>query len=206
MRPNIPAPAGASGGKYPDPVKPGSWAAMMIDHARRHGGQCVVIERNNGAQRQQWRAWIAYFAWLDDCDGGHKAAVFAKLDKITPPTAWPVEFDASAPASPPPERSPEPVTRDRRRALANGMRGIMGHVKPSGRPAPTPDARFAPTPEAGAEIADHWQDRLEKLRDEYAANPIILSGAAKPAAESAVEPGELAEAELAALDRDPLRG
>lgn len=160
-------------------VKPGSWQARAIDHVRAHGGQWHVIDRNDGAQRQQWRAWMAYFAWLDGQDGGHKAKVLAKLDRITTPTAWPLEFDASAPPAPVPEQPVPPLSLERRRELAAMLRDAVRSTsaEPDQRPKPPPHSRDAPP--------QNWDERLEALRAEYAANPASFS---RPPARE--EPGE----------------
>jgi hypothetical protein len=72
-------------------------------HVAAHGGEWFVADKHKTPQ--QWRAWIAYFAWLDDqtTPRGRKAPTFGTLEKLTVPTEWPIGFDASAPPAPLPE-------------------------------------------------------------------------------------------------------
>lgn len=160
-------------------VKPGSYFDLAAAHMQAHGGKGFVIDRNKGDQRQQWRAWMAYFAWLDGQDGGHKAKTLAKLDRITTPSAWPLEFDASAPPAPVPEQPPPPVSLERRRALAAMLRDAVRSTSadPDWRPKPPPHSRDA--------SPQNWDERLAALQADYAANPVSFS---RPIAKD--DPGE----------------
>ena len=117
----------------PPPVvrdKPPGFYELAQAHVETHGGQWFVIYKH--AAPQQWRAWMAYFAWLDDQTplDGRKAEVFDRLDAITAPTAWPVEFDASAPPtqpSPPSGSSPSP-SLERRRELTGMLSNIIARA------------------------------------------------------------------------------
>ena len=74
--------------------------AQLMISAR--GGKGFVIDRENPAQRDQWRQWMAYFAALDarTVPAGKKYWSSKALSKITTPTEWPIEFDSSAPTAP----------------------------------------------------------------------------------------------------------
>jgi hypothetical protein len=153
-------------------VQPGSYYELATAHIRAHGGEGIVIERDKAEQRQQWRAWIAYFAWLDDqtTPRGHKVATFQSLKKLTAPTAWPIEFDASAPPAPLPERPEQPLTPERRRALAAILRQAVAHLGMPEEPRRIGFERSRSPGEAEA-ARRHFEARLPELAAEYAAKP-----------------------------------
>jgi hypothetical protein len=144
--------------------QPHGFFELAKAHVATHGGEWVVIERKNPAQAQQWRAWIAYFAWLDDqAPKGRKAVVFRALERITVPAPWPLDFDASAPPAPPPEPAPPPISLERRQQLAEMLRNI------------------AANPSLG-KSRNGWKN-LGDLREAYAARPqpfALPVGEAKP--------------------------
>ena len=116
---------------------------------------------------QQWRAWIAYFAWLDDqtTPKGGKAATFRKLEKLTVPTEWPLEFDSTAPPAPLAEPKEEP-TRNRRRELGAMMHDLAASMAMPDAPRPTNWRDMTPA-QAG--------DRLAERSATYAAVPPTAS-------------------------------
>jgi hypothetical protein len=160
------APPGGGGGSY---------AELAIAHIRAHGGERVVLSgtREQGHKPAQWRAWIAYFAWLDGqtVPRGRKAATHASRRQITVPAEWPREFDASAPppqSLPPSEPSAAP---ERRRELANMLRRVMADIELAEKRPPTFDVRWRDM------TLDQAEDRLAKLTADYAARPTTLSPA-----------------------------
>jgi hypothetical protein len=128
-------------------------------HVAAHGGEWRVIDKRENLQ--QWRAWIAYFAWLDDqtVPKGRKAVTFRMLDKLTAPTAWPLEFDASAPPAPLPEPREEMPPPRRRKQLADMLRRAVADIQLQEQRAPS-WRNMTPA---------QAQDRLETLAAEYAA-------------------------------------
>lgn len=137
----------------------------------------VVKERETPAQ---WRAWLAYFAWLDDetVPRGRKAETFRSMrNGATVPTEWPLEFDLSAP-NPPLYIPDPPVSPARRKELADRLRGIVAGWESPGAPtyrgAPDArhvlDARTAPTPELRAQAVAYHEKRLAELARIYAAS------------------------------------
>ena len=70
-------------GKSPPFVtdKPRGFYELAKAHVETHGGQLFVVERNT----RPFRAWIAYFAWLDDQTHpkGGRARAFGRLGCLT---------------------------------------------------------------------------------------------------------------------------
>jgi hypothetical protein len=97
-------------------TEPHGFFELAKAHVAGHGGEWFMVDKRQAPE--QWRAWIAYFAWLDDqtMPRGHKLSTFRTLEKLTVPTAWPLEFDVSAPPAPPEPREEMP-TLERRREL-----------------------------------------------------------------------------------------
>jgi hypothetical protein len=157
-------------------------------HVANHGGEWFVVDRTNAEQRQQWRAWIGYAAWLDDqtWPRGHKAATWRSLEKLTVPTVWPLEFDASAPPAPLPEPREELPTPERRRALAAMLRQAVAHMGMPEEPRRIGFERARSPAEAEA-ARQHFEARLPELQAEYCATAPKLGPALRQAAKS-VEP------------------
>ena len=140
------------------------YAALGIAHVRANGGEGVVLEgpRAPGHKPRQWRAWIAYFETLKPS----MARTYASLNTITVPTAWPREFDLSAPLPPmfvgPDEKLISPA---RRRELAAMMRAFAASLGkwPEDPKAPTWDARLEPTPDLRAKAVAHHEGKLAEL-------------------------------------------
>lgn len=152
-------------------AKPSGFYELAKAHVASHGGEWFVVDRTNAAQRQQWRAWIAYAAWLDDQTVPRgKAATWRSLEKLTVPTAWPLEFDASAPPAPLPEPREELPSPERRRELAAMLRQAVAHL---GMPEePRRMGLERPRSPGEAEAARrHFEARLPELAAEYAATP-----------------------------------
>jgi len=154
--------------------EPKGFFALAKAHVAVHGGEWFVVERENGAQRQQWRAWMAYFAWIDDQETprGRKAIAFGKLEAIAVPTAWPIEFDASAPPSPSPEPMRPILTMEHRRELADMLRKAVPH-----EPEPERSPGFErPRSPSEAEVSRRYHEgRLEALKALYASAPLTES-------------------------------
>ena len=161
--------------------KPSGFYELAKAHVATHGGEWFVIDRKKAEQRQQWRAWIAYAAWLDDqtIPRGKKAATWRSLERITVPTAWPIDFDASAPPAPLAEPCEEPLTPERRRALAAMLRQAVAHVGPE-QPR---DLGFKPprSPADAAAARQHFEAHLPELKAEYETRPATLSARAREA-------------------------
>ena len=134
-------------------------------HVETHGGAWFVADKRQTPQ--QWRAWIAYFAWLDDQTSprGRKAMAFRALEKLTVPSEWPLEFDASAPPAPLMEAGERPISPERRKQLADMLRAIVAEHELREQRAP----QWRNMTPAQAE------DRLEKLAEEYARIPPAVS-------------------------------
>jgi hypothetical protein len=141
--------------------KPEGFYDLARAHVAAHGGRWFIVDRRQTPQ--QWRAWMAYFAWLDDqpIPRGRKVTSFRGLDAVTVPAEWPLDFDASAPPAPPPEPREEPISPARRKQLADMLRGIVVNADPRERRAPTFRDMTAPQAE----------DRITKLTADYAAAP-----------------------------------
>jgi len=146
-------------------VAAADYARLAVGHIRAIGGQGVVLSERG--QPAQWRAWIAYFAWLDadTAPRGHKASTYASLKQITVPTAWPLEFDESAPATPGWEfgaLEEKPPTAERRRELADMLRAVVAGVALEDAPRARNWRNMTPqTAEA----------KLSELTDKYASAP-----------------------------------
>jgi len=113
--------SGVSGAPHAS-VSHADYAALAIAHVRANGGKGVVLTAPGQPAHQpaQWRAWMAYFGSLN----ANMARTYGALKQITAPTAWPLEFDLSAPASEmvrPTAGAPSPPP-DRRRELAQQLR------------------------------------------------------------------------------------
>jgi hypothetical protein len=111
----------------PPPAPAGDYASLAKAHIAAHGGEGVVLygPREHGRHKpQQWRAWLAYFAYLDGRTSprGVKFETYRRMRAITVPAEWPLEFDASAPPAPMPEPEPEGIAPARRRELAAMLR------------------------------------------------------------------------------------
>jgi hypothetical protein len=134
-------------------------------HIETHGGTWFVADKRQTPQ--QWRAWIAYFAWLDDQTSprGRKAVTFGTLEKLTVPSEWPLEFDASAPPAPTAEPASPPISPERRKQLADMLRAIVAEHELREQRAP----QWRNMTPAQAE------DRLEKLAADYARIPPTVS-------------------------------
>lgn len=158
--------------------KPSGFYELAKAHVAARGGEWFVVERDNAEQRQQWRAWIAYAAWLDDQTKprGAKAATWRMLEKLTVPTKWPLEFDASAPPAPPPEPREELPTPERRRALAAVLRQAAAHLgMPEERRSPGFERPRSPVEAEAARR--HFEARLPELKAAYEAQPPTMSAA-----------------------------
>jgi hypothetical protein len=146
-------------------VAAASYYELAIAHVRANGGQGVVVSERGAPA--QWRAWLAYFAWLDDetLPRGKKARTFRSMTNgTTVPTAWPLEFDLSAPPAPAwefDELEEKLPTPERRRELANMLRALVANVTLGEARAPTWRDMTPKTAEA----------RLSELRDKYAGAP-----------------------------------
>lgn len=106
-------------------VKPHGFYELAKAHVATHGGEWFVVDKREMAH--QWRAWIAYFAWLDDQNfpRGGKAVTFGRMDSVTVPTAWPLEFDANAPPAALPEPREALPALERRRELGEMLRQLV---------------------------------------------------------------------------------
>ena len=150
--------------------KPSGFHELAKAHVAAHGGEWFVVDRTNAEQRQQWRAWIGYAAWRDDqtWPRGKMAVTWRSLEKLTVPTAWPIEFDASAPPAPLPEPREELPSPERRRDLAAMLRQAVAHLG-----MPEEPRRFgfkSPRSPGEAEAARrHFEARLPELAAEYQA-------------------------------------
>jgi hypothetical protein len=158
-------------GGPPTMIDAGSFESRAKAHVAPHGGKWVVIERMNAAQAQQRRAWLTYFAWLDDQTSprGKKFAAFSRLERLTVPTSWPIEFDASAPAAPPRRASEEEPSSERRHELAEMLRAAVRGASPEH------DARRARAADARDAAVAHHGARLEELQAEYATSPPVVA-------------------------------
>ena len=143
----------------------GTFYDLAKAHVATHGGKWFVADKRTTLQ--QWRAWMAYFAWLDDqpVPRGRKVQSFRGLDAVTVPAEWPLDFDATAPPAPPPEPRQEPISPERRKQLAGMLRGIVADNQLREVRAPT----WRDMSPAQAE------DRLEKRGAEYPDQPLTLS-------------------------------
>lgn len=143
------------------PSQTGTFYDLARAHVAAHGGKWFVADRRSTPQ--QWRAWMAYFAWLDDqpVPRGRKATAFRGLDAVTVPSEWPLDFDASAPPAPPPEPRQEPISLERRKQLADMLRAAVAKAEPREQRAPTFRDMTAPQAE----------DRLTELAADYAGAP-----------------------------------
>ena len=141
---------------------PPTFVDLANAHVRAHGGEWHVVDRRKTPG--PWRAWLAYFAHLDEqtYPPGRKAAFYRKLEQITVPALWPLDFDLSAPPSPQTRGLDDDwdlLPLGRRRDLADMQRSAVyaTRVPEPPKPTPTPAQRFADT------VAD------------WAANPPVLS-------------------------------
>jgi hypothetical protein len=152
----------------------GSFYDLAKAHVRFAGGEWFVADKRTNLQ--QWRAWIAYFAWLDGqtFPAGKKAATFRLLEKLTVPTAWPLEFDVNAPPTPPLEPPQELPTPERRRALAAMLRQAVAHLGMPEEPRRIGFERARSPGEAEA-ARRHFEARLPELAAEYSARPPVIS-------------------------------
>jgi hypothetical protein len=157
----------STAGAFPTAGKsePRGFYELARAHVAAHGGEWFVADRHKTPQ--QWRAWIAYFAWLDDqtTPRGKKAAAFGTLEKLTVPTEWPVGFDASAPPAPLATTPSPPISPERRKQLADMLRAIVAEHELKEQRAPTWRNMTAPQAE----------DRLERLAADYARSPPTVS-------------------------------
>lgn len=149
----------STAGAFPTAGKsePRGFYELARAHVAAHGGEWFVADKHKTPQ--QWRAWIAYFAWLDDqtTPRGKKALTFGALEKLTVPTEWPLAFDASAPLAPLAEARSPPISSERRKHLGELLRGAVGDIRQREGRAPTWREMTAPQAE----------DRLEKLAADY---------------------------------------
>jgi hypothetical protein len=108
-------------------TEPRGFYDLAKAHVATQGGEWLVIDSKNPAQAQQRRAWLAYFAWLDEQTSpkGKKAATFRMLEKFTVPAEWPLDFDANAPPAPLPEPASPPISPERRKQLADMLRSVV---------------------------------------------------------------------------------
>ena len=134
-------------------VSHADYAALAIAHVRANGGQGIVLTERG--QPAQWRAWMAYFATLN----ANMARTYAALKQITVPTAWPLEFDLSAPAAPMREPREEPVSPARRERIANLLRGLVASGDSPRRGAPDARAGRGPISLTLEEGRDAFADR-----------------------------------------------
>ena len=88
---------------------------------------------------------------------------FSKLEKLTAPTEWPAEFDASALPPPTPEPREEMPSPERRKQLAAMLRAIVADMALTESRAPT-WRNMTPA---------QANDRLGRLRGEYAEDPTV---------------------------------
>jgi hypothetical protein len=148
------------------------YAKLAIAHVQANGGVGVALTERG--QPSQWRAWIAYADALSPRMG----RTWRALKTITVPTAWPIEFDLSAPETPfELERDEQPVSLRRRKELADRLRALVADweaPKSPGWQAPDArhvlDARTAPTPELRAQAVAYHEKRLAELARIYAAS------------------------------------
>ena len=157
--------------------KPNGFHELAKAHVAGHGGEWFVVKKGS----PEWRAWIAYGAWLDEqtTPRGMKAATWRSIEKLTVPTAWPLEFDASAPPPAPPEPREDLPTPERRRALAAMLRQAVAHLDMPEEPRRQGFER--PRSPGEAEVARrHFEARLPELGAEYAARPPRLGPALRP--------------------------
>jgi hypothetical protein len=160
-----------------DSVPAAKYCELAIAHVRANGGKGVVVEERGTPA--PWRAWLAYFAHLDDqtWPRGKKVQTFRSMrNGATVPTEWPYQFDLSAP--PAPMFEPDaPVSPARRRALADRLRALVASwdTPRAGTAWRAPDARHvldartAPTPELKAQAVAYHEQRLAELAKAYAA-------------------------------------
>ena len=146
-------------------AEPQGFYELARAHVEGHGGTWFTIDKR--ADPQAWRAWIAYFAWLDGqtFPKGAKAGFFARLERFTAPAAWPLEFDASAPPSPLPEPPSPPVSAERRKQLAGMLRAVVADH----------ELRQARAPTWRNMSRGQAEDRLDALTADYAGAPPVVA-------------------------------
>jgi hypothetical protein len=139
------------------PSEPRGFYDLAKAHVEAHGGAWFVVDKRQTPQ--QWRAWIAYFAWLDGqtIPCGRKATAFGALEKLTVPTEWPLWFDAGAPPSPLPDQREEMPSPDRRKRLAQMLHGVVADIQ----------LREGRAPTWRNMTASQAEDRLGKLSADY---------------------------------------
>jgi hypothetical protein len=172
-------------------VAPDRYDEIARQHVAANGGQGVVIDPRKTPR--QWRAWLAYFAWLDgQAPRGRKAPTMRLLrNGATVPTEWPLGFDLNAPAAPLFDPDDTDFDRnaplERRREIGAQLRQAVAGFAMPGRRQPPPDARYAPTPSFEAEAVAYNQARLEEAAS---LPPVALSAglAAKFAPPAPSEP------------------
>lgn len=123
-------------------VTPANYVELAQTVIRAGAGVVLTWPGEGDHKPQQWRAWMAYFAWLDRLTAppGHRATAWGALRHITVPAEWPLEFDDNAPPSPLPDQPPPPTGIVRRRELGNLLRRVVD-VGPEVSRRAAPDAR-----------------------------------------------------------------
>ena len=146
------------------PSEPRGFYELAKAHVEAHGGVWFVADKHETPQ--QWRAWVAYGAWLDGqtTPRGRKAVTWGSLERLTVPSEWPLGFDANAWPQTSAGPSP-PISSERRKQLADMLRAIVAEHEL--REQRAPQWRNMTTAQA--------EDRLEKLADEYARTPPTVS-------------------------------
>ena len=147
-------------------------AAQYYEIAKQHlqanGGKGVVVKERETPD--QWRAWLAYFAHLDDetSPRGKKALTFRSMrNGATVPAEWPIQFDLSAPSWALVEPNEDLPSPQRRRELAAMLRAVVAgwDISADGRKTRPPDVREAPSPELKAQAIAYHEARLAELAE-----------------------------------------
>jgi hypothetical protein len=145
--------------------------AWVRENGRLEGDVRMGFVAREDKTPAQWRAWLAYFAYLDDqtVPRGKKAPTFKSMrNGATVPTAWPLEFDLSAPPAPAwefLEQQEKLPTPERRRELANMLRSLVANF--TVKEARAPNWRDM-TPKAA-------EARLAELAGKYASTPLSVN-------------------------------
>jgi hypothetical protein len=174
-------------------VPPDRYDEIARQHVAANGGQGVVIDPHRTPQ--QWRAWLAYFAWLDDQPPrGRKAPTMRMLKNgATVPTEWPLAFDLNAPSAPlfdPYGQSSAPeAPLERRRQIGAMLRHAVAGVAMPGQRRPLPDARYGAPSQAAEARAVHERSLEELARLPPVALSASLAAKFKPAGPEDAWPG-----------------
>jgi hypothetical protein len=129
-------------------IPPAKFYELAAQHVRANGGEGFVVRQRE--EGPQWRAWLAYFAWLDDqtFPRGKKASTFRSLrNGMTVPTAWPLEFDLRAPPAPLVDPSERMASPEQRRWVAKSLKDLGAALAAKAAPDPRPKPFTLPVDE-----------------------------------------------------------